>query len=68
MNLSDSFPQSHPSRPDKQASISPEGIILGVDGKYRWVYEADRRKRPTLIVALTALAGALGAAIIARGR
>lgn len=63
MNISDSFSPSHPSRPDKKASISPEGIILGVDGKYRWVYETDRRKRPAVLFALTALAGALSAAI-----
>lgn len=63
MNISDSFPQSHPSRPDKKASISPEGIILGVDGKYRWVYETQRRKRPAVLFALTVLAGALSAAI-----
>lgn len=63
MNISDSFPQSHPSRPDKKASISPEGIILGVDGKYRWVYETDRHKRPAVLFALMVLAGALSAAI-----
>lgn len=63
MNITDSFPQSHPSRPDKKASISPEGIILGVDGKYRWVYEAERCKHPAVLFALMALAGALSAAI-----
>ena len=39
-------------RPGGKAQISPEGIIYCTDGKFRWVYEIDQRKRPTLLLPL----------------
>lgn len=39
-------------RPGGKAYVSPEGIIYCTDGKYRWVYEFDQRKRPTLLLSL----------------
>lgn len=39
-------------RPGGKAYVSPEGIIYGTDGKLRWVYEFDQRKKPTVLLAL----------------
>lgn len=47
MNNSPSF-----VRPGGRAYVSPEGIIYGTDGKLRWVYEFDQRKKPTVWLAL----------------
>lgn len=37
-------------RPGGTAHVSPEGIIYCTDGKFRWVYEFDQRKRPTVLL------------------
>ncbi len=39
-------------RPGSKAYVSPEGIIYCTDGKYRWVYEVDLRKRPSILLSL----------------
>ncbi len=39
-------------RPGGRAYVSPEGIIYGTDGKLRWAYEFDQRKKPTVLLAL----------------
>lgn len=39
-------------RPGGKAHVSPEGLIYGTDGKLRWVYEIDQRKRPTVLMSL----------------
>ncbi len=39
-------------RPGGRAYVSPKGIIYGTDGKLRWAYEFDQRKKPTVLLAL----------------
>lgn len=39
-------------RPGGRAYVSPEGIVYGTDGKLRWAYEFDQRKKPTVLVSL----------------
>ena len=39
-------------RPGQTAHVSPEGIIYCTDGKFRWVYQIDQRKHPTLLLSL----------------
>lgn len=39
-------------RPGGKSYISPEGIIHCTDGKLRWVYELDQRKKPTILLSL----------------
>lgn len=39
-------------RPGQTACVSPEGIIYCTDGKFRWVYEIDQRRHPTLFLSL----------------
>lgn len=39
-------------RPGGKAYVSPEGIVYGTDGKLRWAYEFDQRKKPTVLLAL----------------
>ena len=48
-------------RPGQTAYVSPEGIIYCTDGKFRWVYEIDQRKHPTLLLSLLWKLTALGA-------
>lgn len=48
-------------RPGGKAYVSPEGIIYCTDGNYRWVYEFDQRKRPTLLLSLLWKCMAVGA-------
>jgi len=48
-------------RPGGKAHISPEGIIYCTDGKFRWVYEIDQRRHPTLLLSLLWKLMALGA-------
>lgn len=48
-------------RPGQTAHVSPEGIIYCTDGKFRWVYEIDQRKQPTLLLSLMWKLMALGA-------
>lgn len=47
-------------RPGGTAYVSPEGIIYCTDGKFRWVYEIDQRKQPTLLLSLLWKLMALG--------
>jgi len=49
-------------RPGGTAHVSPEGIIYCTDGKFRWVYEFDQRKRPTILLSLLWKFMAAGAA------
>lgn len=53
-------------RPGGTSYVSPEGIIYCTDGKLRWVYEIDQRRKPTVLlqllgkyVGLCAVVGAL---------
>lgn len=39
-------------RPGGTAYVSPEDIIYCTDGKFRWVYEIDQRRQPTLLLSL----------------
>lgn len=39
-------------RPGQTAYVSPEGIIYCTDGKFRWVYQIDQRKQPTVLLSL----------------
>lgn len=39
-------------RPGGKAYVNPEGIIYGTDGKLRWAYQFDQRKKPTLLLAM----------------
>lgn len=60
-----SFHENGP-RPGGKAYVSPEGIIHCTDGKFRWVYAFDQRKKPTVLLSmlwkymiLCAIAGAV---------
>ena len=60
-----SFHENGP-RPGGKAYVSPEGIIHCTDGKFRWVYAFDQRKKPTVLLSmlwkymiLCAIAGAI---------
>lgn len=39
-------------RPGSKPHVSPEGIIYCMDGKFRWVYEIDQRKHPSVLFSL----------------
>lgn len=39
-------------RPGGRAYVSAEGIVYGTDGKLRWAYEFDQRRKPTVLVEL----------------
>ncbi|MBQ3556666.1 MAG: hypothetical protein IJA11_02585 [Oscillospiraceae bacterium] len=39
-------------RPGGTSHVSPEGLIYCTDGKLRWVYEIDQRKKPTVLLSL----------------
>ena len=50
-------------RPGGTAYVSPEGIIYCTDGKFRWVYEIDQRRQPTLLLSLLWKLMTLGAIV-----
>lgn len=47
-----SFHTANGPRPGGTSYVSPEGIIHCTDGKFRWVYELDQRKKPTILLSL----------------
>lgn len=55
-------------RPGGTSYVSPEGVIFCTDGKVRWVYEIDQRKRPTVLWGLLGkymnVCGAIGLLIL----
>lgn len=46
------FHTANGPRPGGTSYVSPEGIIHCTDGKFRWVYERDQRKQPTVLLSL----------------
>lgn len=47
-----SFHTANGPRPGGKSYVSPEVIIHCTDGKFRWVYELDQRKKPTILLSM----------------